>query len=203
MVANTPPAMKPAIQDRSLALPKHRLLDALGMIGSPFLCLSFASDGFLTGDSGKVGAAVGLLFTMGWLANIVGPHSLGAAGRRLPAKILLGIQMVTVTLASLFQVFEFLSPGNTSVLYTITDISWPLSMLLLFVTSITIAIVGVFRGWQRFAPLVAGLWLPLGIVTQSLFSEVGGGIFSGVHSMIGWFPLGLVVYTGGKAATER
>lgn len=203
MVANTPPFSTPAakVEQRSMSI--HRILGTLGIIGSPFLCLSFASNGFQAGDSGKLGAALGLVFTMGWLANIAGLLALGAAGRRLLARILLGIQMVTVTFASIFQIFEFVSPGNSSALYTITDISWPLSMLLLFITSITVAVVGIFRGWPRFAPLVAGLWLPLGIVSQIALGEVGGGIFAGIHSMIGWFLLGYAVYTGGKITARR
>jgi hypothetical protein len=203
MIANTPPVAATSPQSTSSALPLHRFLGIVGMIGGPFLCASFAMNGFQPGDSNRAGAALGLLFTIGWLADIVGLHQLGAAGRRLPAKILFGIQMVTVFLANIFQVFEFASPGNTSILYTITDICWPLSMLLLCITSITIAGVGAFQGWRRFAPLVAGLWLPLGIVAQMTLSEVGGGIFAGVHSAIGWFLLGLVVFTGTKADARR
>jgi hypothetical protein len=203
MVANTPPFSTPAakVEQRSMSI--HRILGTLGMIGSPFLCLSFASNGFQAGDSGKLGAALGLVFTMGWLSNIAGLLALGAAGRRLPARILLGIQMVTVTFASIFQIFEFVSPGNSSVLYTITDISWPLSMLLLFITSIVIVFARVFEGRLRFLPLVAGIWLPLGIVSQMALGEVGGGIFAGVHSMIGWFLLGYVIYSGGKRGARR
>src|SRR3954447_15559007 len=108
--------------------PIARLLGTVGMICSPFLFLSFVANGFQNSDS-KLGAALGLVFTVGWFSKVLGLRMLNAAGRRLPAKILLSIEMIGITLAALCQVYEIVAPGSTSILYRITDIAWPLSML--------------------------------------------------------------------------
>lgn len=173
----------------------HRILGIIGMIGSPFLFLSFAADGFAEGDASRLGAALGLIFALGWLANVIGLWQLRATGQRKAARILLGIQLVTVPLACVFQVYEFFDPGASNILFTITDIAWPLSMLLLLITGIVMIRARVFEGWLRFTGLIA----PLLLVTSGLaFALVGdeGGL------VIGWFLLGYEFRLGGKLATR-
>ena len=196
VLTQSAPAMKQG------ATPLHRILGLLGMLGSPFLFLSFAVNGFQQGDSNRLGAALGLVFALGWLANVLGLRSLHAAGRRLPAAILLGVETVGVVLACLFQVYEFVAPGSGGLLYTVTDIAWPLSMLLLLVTGIAVIRARVFTGWLRFVPLGTALWLPLGIVEMGVLGETVGQAIGGVHTMIGWFLLGYAIYRGGTLAAR-
>ncbi len=183
-------------------MPLHRVLGTLGMLGSPFLFLSFAANGFQQGDSNRLGAALGLVFALGWFANVLGLRALGAAGERLPARILLGVELVGVALACLFQVYEFAAPGSASLLYTVTDIAWPLSMLLLLITGIAVLRARVFEGWLRFTPLGAALWLPLGIAAMGVLGLTAGQAISGVHTMIGWFLIGYAVRRGGRLAAR-
>jgi hypothetical protein len=62
----------------------------------------------------QLGAALGLVFSLGWFANALGMYLLGATGRRLPARILLGIEVVGTILASIFQVIELPLLGQTA-----------------------------------------------------------------------------------------
>ena len=202
MVTETPTLARPSAPTRRRTVPIYRPLGIAGMLGSPFLFLSFAANGFAQGDSNRLGAALGLLFSLGWFANILGLRLLDAAGRRLPARILLTVELVTVALANLFQVYEFVAPGSQSILYTITDIAWPLSMLLLLVTGIAVIFARTLEGWLRFVPLFAALWLPLSIVEEPLLGPTLGGAVGGVHTALGWFLLGYAVYRGGKLAVR-
>ena len=191
------PATKPG------STPLYRILGVLGMLGSPFLFLSLAANGFRDGDSNRLGAALGLVFALGWFASILGLRILDAAGRRQPARVLLGIQLVAVALANVFQVYEFVAPGSTSALYTIIDIvGWPLDMVLLLITGIAVIVARVFEGWLRFVPLFAALWLPLAIVELPVLGPTVGGAVGGLHTAIGWFLLGYAVYRGGTLAAR-
>ena len=198
MVAETPVFTQPAAMSEGRATTVHRALGLIGMVTSPFLFLSFAANGFNDGTSNQLGAALGLVFTIGWFCNVLGLQGLGAAGRRLPARILLGVELVGVILAAIFQVYEFAAPDSTAVFYTITDIAWPLSMLLLLITGIVVAVARVFEGWLRFTPLIAALWLPLAIVEMPLFGPTVGQAIGGLHTAFGWCLIGYAVYRGGK-----
>jgi hypothetical protein len=202
MVADTPLMTQSTPLAAGRFAPAHRALGLIGMITSPFLFLSFAVNGFSEGDSNQLGAMLGLVFTIGWFCNILGLQALGAVGRRLPARILVGIELVGVTLAAVFQVYEFAAPGSTSILYTITDIAWPLSMLLLLITGIVTIFARVFEGWLRFTPLIAALWLPLAMIEMPLFGPTLGQAIAGFHTVLGWALIGYAVYRGGKLAAR-
>ena len=177
--------------------PLYRVLGTIGMVTSPFLFLSFAVNGFSQGDSNKLGAALGLVFAIGWFSNVLGLRQLNVAGRSRAAKILLSVELVGVALATLFQVYEFAAPGSDSVLYHITDIAWPLSMLLLLITGIVAIRARTFEGWLRFTPLIAALWLPLGIAEMGVLGLTAGQTVGGLHTAIGWFLIGYAVRRGG------
>jgi hypothetical protein len=170
------------------------------MLGSPFLFLSFAVDRFDDGDASKLGAALGLLFAIGWFSSVLGLARLGAVGTNKVARGVLMVEIVGAALASVFQVYEFFSPGSDSVLYTITDIAWPLSMVLLLVTGIIMVRARVFEGWLRFTPLIAALWLPLAVVELVIVGKEVGAAIGGLHTALGWFLMGYAVRSGGRLA---
>jgi hypothetical protein len=196
MVARSSALVTPTAAPQRRVAPRHRLLGTLGMLGSPFLFLSFAAAGFQQDGTTRLGSFLGLLFALGWFSNVLGLWTLGATGRRLPSKIILGLELVGVTLACLFQVYEFVAPGATSLLYTITDIAWPLSMLTLIVVGIAVLVARVMRGWARFVPLACGLWLPVGIAASMIVGTTAGVIIGELHVAIGWLLLGYAVRNG-------
>lgn len=177
-----------------------RALGTLGMIGSPFLLASLVVGDMLNYTAAS--AAVGLLFTVGWFANVLGLLKLEATGKRLPGKILLGVELVGVALANVFQVFEFFTPDAQHLLFTITDIAWPLSMVVLLIIGITTAIVGRLQGAARFIPVIAPLWLPGSILGSVAIGREAGLILGGVIATVGWFLTGYVVARGGRLGTR-
>lgn len=175
----------------------HRTLGTIGMLASPFLFFSLAANGFADGDSNRIGAALGLVFVVGWFAIVYGFWELRAAGTRF-SRLPLMLEIVGVLLAGAFQVYEFAAPGSDSLLYTITDISWPLSMLLLLVTGIVIIFQNRFEGWLRFTPLAAALWLPFGVVLMNTVGLTAGQAIGGLHTAAGWFLMAYAVRRAGR-----
>ena len=202
MAVQTPALTRPNATTSGQTTSAHRLLGVIGMLTSPFLFLSFAVNGFSHGDSNRLGAALGFVFTIGWFCNVFGLHALGAAGQRFPARLLLWVELVGVVLAAAFQIFEYVDPSNTSIFFMITDIAWPLSMVLLLIGGIVIAVARRFEGWLRFTPLIAGLWLPLAMVALPLLGQTVGQAVGGLHTVLGWGLLGYAVYRGGRLTSR-
>lgn len=171
------------------------------MVASPFFFLSFAYDGFSNGDASRPAALLGFVFALGWLAVVLGLRALNVAGTRLPARMLLTIMPVTVSLAVAFQIFEAVDPSNESILFTITDIAWPFSMLLLLITGIAAIRARVFEGWLRFMPLAAAVWLPATGLWLAVLGEAAGLALGAVHVSVGWFLMAYAVRRGGRLTT--
>jgi hypothetical protein len=197
MVANSSSIMNPAIDAAPAVRSNTRLLGLLGMVFSPFFLVMITSDTDGQGNLVRVGAFAGLLFTIGWFCNVLGLLQLRATGKRLPGKILLGVELVGVTLAAIFQVFEFTGFGEGTIFFTITDIAWPLSMVTLLIIGITIAIIGGLRGAARFVPILAPIWLPLNIVVTMTVGRDAALIVSGIVATLGWVLTGYVIFQGG------
>jgi hypothetical protein len=175
----------------------HRLLGTVGIIGSPFLFLSFAAVGFEQEKITHFSSALGLVFALGWLSSVLGLWMINAAGTRPGGRIVLGIELVGVVLACLCNVFQTVDPRVDSALFHITDAAWPLSMVVLLVTGIVAIVVRRLRGWARFVPLACGLWLPVSILAGGILGTTAGLIIGGAHVTIAWFLLGYIVYNGG------
>jgi hypothetical protein len=190
--------MQPVASRREIT-PMHRLLGTLGMIGSPFLFLSFAAVGFEPEKVTRFAAVLGLIFALGWLSNVVGLWSLRAAGTRLGGKIVLGIECVGVVLACLCNVFQTVDPHADSFIFHITDAAWPLSMVILMVTGIVAIFARRLQGWMRFVPLACGLWLPVSILCGGIFGTTAGLVIGGLQVAIAWLILGFVVRNGDTA----
>ncbi len=182
-------------------IPAHQIFGMVGMVGSPFLFLSFAATGFQQEATSRIGSLLGLLFVIGWFSCILGLWGLHATGRRF-GRIPLAVALVTVPLAGVFQVYECIAPHSQSPLFAITDTSWPLSMVLMLVIGIVAPFASGLRGWTRFVPLFCGLWLPVGIVISSSVDTTIGQIISGVYVTVGWFLLSYVICNGGNTHTR-
>jgi hypothetical protein len=189
--------MNPALGAAPEVRSNTRLLGLLGMVLSPCFFVMITGDTNAQGNLTRVAAFAGLLFTIGWFCNVLGLFQLRATGTRLAGRILLGVELVGVVLAAIFQIFEFTGFAAGTIFFTITDIAWPLSMVTLLIIGITIAIIGGLRGAARFVPIIAPIWLPVGILSGMLFSEQVSMVLSGSIATIGWFLTGYVILQGG------
>jgi hypothetical protein len=174
----------------------NRILGTIGLIVAPAMLI----EAFVPGGSEMpfvVGTA-SMLFMLGSFASHVGLWRIAATGRSWWGRGVLILQLVLVALAFLFGLFEATGLiGEENILFTITDIAWPVSMLAMNLVGITIAAVGKLRGWQRFAPLLPGLALPisivLGMVTGAgMQGDLIGYVFFGMLAVF-WGLLGLIV----------
>jgi len=77
--------------------------------------------------------------------------------------------------------------------WILLDMTWPLSMLGMFMIGIRIAIAGRWHGKARFWPLIAESWGPIVVPTYGLFGSGVAGVVSFVHLCIGYGVLGQIV----------
>lgn len=172
----------------------NRGLGLIAVIASPFL---FAE---LYSGPGRLSGIFDLIYMLGWMCTIVGLLRLEATGTSQNSKIILYIQLCLLTVANSWNAWTIIDPGNDSSLYFLLDFFWPLSNICLLIAGIIIARKGLLQGWKRWAPLMAGCWLPFNLV---LFLSIGQTpvttILSGMYSTIGWAMMGwLVMSTPGK-----
>jgi hypothetical protein len=174
----------------------NRTLGTIGMILAPAMLIEALVPG--GNEIPFVVGTASMLFMLGSFASHVGLWRVAATGRSWWGRGVLVLQLVLVALAFLFGLFEATGlVGEENVLFTITDIAWPVSMLTMNLVSITIAVAGKLRGWQRFTPLLCGLALPTTIVLGMLIGEgmqgdLVGYIFFGMLAAF-WGLLGLNV----------
>lgn len=145
----------------------HRYLGLLGMLASPFMLLFAAAD--TPGDETTVWMALwGLIFQLGALVSLIGLFLTEATGSHLPGKLIIGVQMTLTSLAALFQILEYAKIGIGSLVWTITDLSWPFGFVFMFVTGGAVLAAGRWTGWRRWMPLLCALPLPATMLTGML-----------------------------------
>ncbi|MFD1141562.1 hypothetical protein ACFQ4C_10605 [Larkinella insperata] len=178
----------------------NRLLGALAMLGAPCLGLSMIralilNDNF---ESDLFGGVLSVLYMAGWLCSMVGLWNIRATGDSRFGRASLGVIFGSLTLANVWNVYDALVPNANTFLYRALDLNWPLSNLMMLVIGIAVIRARRLTGWNRYIPLVVGLWLPFSI----LVSIPGGGAqgtwagsLSAVYSIITWTLLAYVVYT--------
>lgn len=174
----------------------NRTLGTLAMVLAPAMLI----EALIPGGSEMpfvVGTA-SMLFMLGSFCSHVGLWRIAATGRNWWGRAVLALQLVLVALAFLFGLFEATAlVGDENPLFLVTDMAWPLSMLTMNLVGITIAVVGRLRGWQRFAPLLCGLALPITIALGAVSGagvqgDMVGYVFFGMLAVF-WGLLGLVV----------
>jgi len=161
----------------SPATPKHykeppvnnRTLGTIAIACAPAMLLEL-----IVPDMPFVVGTASMIFMAGAFASLVGLWRAEATGTSWWGRGVLGLQLLLVSLAFVFGLFEAtkLVP-ETSPLFIVTDIAWPLSMLTWNLVSITAAVVGRLPGRLRFALLPCGLALPITIVLSIV---TGGGM---------------------------
>lgn len=174
----------------------NRTLGTIAMICAPAMLV----EGLIPGsaDMPLVVGTASMVFMAGAFASLLGLWRAGATGQNWWGRGVLGLQLLLVTLAFCFGLFEAtaLVPEENP-LFIVTDMAWPLSMLTMNLVGITAAVVGRLPGWQRFALLPCGLALPTTILMGAIMGEgmqsaLIGLIFFGMLAIF-WGLMGFVV----------
>jgi hypothetical protein len=175
-----------------------RTLGLIGILTSPFLAVDFIVNSvFQEYHPNSLSGVFSLIYMTGWLGCIVALYYSKASGHRRSGRMILIVQMCMLLLAEGWNVYTIINPAASSVLYRVLDAFWPISNCFMIVTGLTIINAKVLKGWQRFVPLLAGLWLPISILISIIVGKgsIATILTSGFYSSIVWFLLGLSVYS--------
>lgn len=172
----------------------NRTLGIIGILCSPFLMINTLHDDFRLDAHSSYGGLFGLIYMSGWICSLIALRRMGAMGKGKFGSIIFTLQIIFLSLAQLWNLYELLQPGAGTRLYYLLDMFWPVSNLCMFVTGLTIAIKGRLKGWKRYMPLASGFWLPLGVINWAIFSRTPGMLlFTNIYSAVTWALMGLAV----------
>ncbi|HEV7332505.1 MAG TPA: hypothetical protein VGN63_15815 [Flavisolibacter sp.] len=182
----------------------NRTLATFALLGAPFLLVDSMNNGLNPFQTSSVSGLLNLVYITAWMCSVVVLRRMGAFGESRFGRLLFIVQMLFLTLANCWNIYEFVQPHAGTTLYTILDLFWPLSNLCMLVTGITITVKGTLTGWQRYVPLVVGLWLPFGMVLWAVFSRTPEVILAvNVYSAVSWSLLAVAIMTQLNSAGEN
>ena len=173
----------------------NRVLGVIGMICAPAML------GFMLGgeENALITGIASMVFMAGWICSNIGMQRMRATGTCTWGRAVLVIQLVGLVLAFIFGFIEATALlDENNIIWVVTDLAWPLSMLWMVVVGVTVIVAKQLSGWQRFVPVLCPVWLPLAALGES-FADAGGVAGLGVglgYSAVLWFLLGYVVYSG-------
>jgi len=180
------------------AAPTHRILGALGMLGSPVFLVQWL---FLATPDGRpaetpLGTYMDLAYLAGWMCSTVAIRAMRATGRRRGAAVLFALQVVGLLLAAGQEIQDLMQrrPFGDA-FYGVTDFSWPLSHLLMIAVGVAVLRANVWTGWRRWAPLACGMALPIGLASGAAFGQPALMATFGIGTAAAFFALGLAVWS--------
>ena len=134
-----------------------------------------------------------LAFLVGWGACLISLRKMGAFGESPIALAWAGLQIMTLTLATVWQAAQAIQPGMGSgtVFFAIGDACWPISVTGMMITGLALLSAGKTTGWLRFAPLTCGFSYPIGMWLAGMFGP-DWHIAFGVLAAYGWSAFGLL-----------
>ena len=181
----------------------NRTLGLLAIIGAPFLCIDFLIHGMNASEAQyehtSLSGFFSVIYITAWMCSIIVMQRMKLTGETMFGKFILVFQLITLTLANVWNIYEIIAPGSSGILYNLLDMFWPVSNLVLLITGVTILKAGRLQGWKRFVPLLAGIWLPLSVLLMILIGQNSiSMVLSGFYSALMWMTLGYVVFTNSK-----
>ena len=145
-------------------------------------------------DNAPITGIASMLFMAGWICSNIGMWRMRATGTGKWGRAVLLVQLVVLVLAFMFGLLEATGLlGRESIVFNVTDATWPLSMLWIIVVGVTVIAAKRLSGWQRFVPLLCPLWLPMAIILSITFGDMVGGIVGFGYAAVLWALLGYVV----------
>ncbi|MPY66401.1 hypothetical protein F8S09_06785 [Deinococcus sp. SDU3-2] len=181
-----------------------RTFGLVTLLTAPAMTLEAARHGFqqvANENTDPLGALLYGLFSVGWLCGVLGLRHLRATGTGKAGRWLLNVLAVTVTLATLQTAMDLLKVPTGNPLYLVTDVAWPLSMLLTLVAGIAAVFARQLKGWTRFVPLFMGAFIPIMVIQGALGVEVPY-LFE-AHTILAWGLLGLTLITAAPHADRQ
>lgn len=181
-----------------------RTLGLVTLLTAPAMTVEAARHGFqkvANENTDPLGALLYGLFSVGWLCGVLGLRSLHATGTGKVGRWLLNVLCVTVTLAILQTGMDLLKVPTGNPLYMITDLAWPLSMLLTLVVGVAAVLARQLTGWTRFVPLFMGAFIPIMVIQGALGLNVP--YLFDAHTILAWGLLGVTLITAAPRAKGR
>ncbi|WP_027482981.1 hypothetical protein [Deinococcus pimensis] len=178
-----------------------RALGVATVLASPAMLVEVYRHGFqkvANEDTDPLGALLYGLFSLGWLCAALGLREVRAAGRGRAGGALSALLVVTVTLALLQSAMDLLGVPTTHAAYVVTDLAWPLSMLLTFVVGIAALVARTVSPGLRAALLLCGISLPVTILSKVLLGQEPSGVVFAWHTFLGWAALGAALLATAK-----
>ncbi len=131
---------------------------------------------------------VGVLFLLRvlWRTRALGPGRI-ARTVILVETLVLGAAMCS-TFVDAIAVSDLTQTG-----WLVLDLSWPLSMLGMFLIGVRIAVAGRWRGLSRYWPMVAESWAVVTVPTLILLGPLAGQLVGALHLVVGYAVLGVLV----------
>lgn len=168
----------------------NKTLGTLAMIGAPWMLLGtliemafpHLTDSWFTG-------VWGLLYITPWMGIMIALHRAGTLGSSHLGKALPWVLIATLTLADLSNLMWLFGAKNKPAFFFYIDLFWPISHLLMIVVGILAIRAKVLSGWQRYIPLIMGLWLPLALGLLALMGRTTtcfliGGLYNAAVVML-------------------
>ncbi len=142
------------------------------------------------------------VFAIGWFCAMLGLRQLGATGRGRLGRAVILLPLITIPLAALQGPLDIAHFDMKSPIYMVTDLAWPLSMLLTFVVSVAVLFARQLPLLHRFAPLFCGVSLPVGLAYMAFarIEDLPLAEFAW-HTAVGWLLLGLILVLARPART--
>ncbi len=137
------------------------------------------------GDNALSTGIASMVFMAGWICSNVGMQRMRATGTGTWGRTVLLIQLVGLVLAFIFDSIEATALlDENNIVFVVTDLAWPLSMLWMLVVGVTAIRAKRLSGWQRFVPVLCPFWLPLVALGGAAFGEAGGVIGLGYSAVL-------------------
>ena len=128
------------------------------------------------------------------LALVVVQLRTGATGVTRFARGMLRVEMVLLSLATLWSLLHGAVPAFRDDLWlAILDVTWPLSMIGMFVIAVKIAFAGRWKGLARWYPLIAESWVFFAVPAMAVFGITAGRYVGAVHLLVGYTALGVLL----------
>lgn len=175
-----------------------KFLGLVAMVASPFFWIEAYFYGQAMRNTSLTGVC-DLIYMIGWSCSIVGLMKLNAAGNSRGGKAILLIQLVCLFIANIWNIWVIVDPLNQTTIFKILDKFWPISNCFMFITGIAVIVGKRISGFSRFVPFLAGLWLPVTVVSGMFLrgNQLSFYIMNG-YSFCSFFLLGLIIFGQGS-----